>query len=92
MNALEWTAQAADKLHNDWQNIGAAFGGGITGLLGVKTYSFLPVLNVFELGLFSGPDSKMIYEVFAIIVAFTVPVVLTIIYGKTRKLVASPAS
>ncbi|MCE0813159.1 PTS transporter subunit EIIC [Buttiauxella sp. S04-F03] len=72
--------------------IGAALGGGITGLLGVKTYSFLPVLNVFELGLFSGPDSKMIYEVFAIIVAFTVPAVLTIIYGKTRKLVASPAS
>lgn len=72
--------------------IGAALGGGITGLLGVKTYSFLPVLNVFELGLFSGPDSKMIYEVFAIIVAFTVPAVLIIIYGKTRKLVASPAS
>ncbi|MCA1922233.1 PTS transporter subunit EIIC [Buttiauxella noackiae] len=72
--------------------IGAALGGGITGLLGVKTYSFLPVLNVFELGLFSGPDSKMIYEVFAIIVAFTVPAVLTIVYGKTRKLVASPAS
>lgn len=72
--------------------IGAALGGGITGLLGVKTYSFLPVLNVFELGLFSGPDSKMIYEVFAIAVAFTVPAVLTIIYGKTRKLVASPAA
>jgi len=72
--------------------IGAALGGGITGLLGVKTYSFLPVLNVFELGLFSGPDSKMIYEVFAIAVAFTVPAVLTIIYGKTRKLVALPTS
>jgi PTS system beta-glucosides-specific IIC component len=64
--------------------IGAALGGGITGLLGVKTYSFLPVLNVFELGLFSGPDSKMIYEVAAIAVAFTVPAILTIIYGKTK--------
>ncbi|WP_312742210.1 PTS transporter subunit EIIC [Cedecea neteri] len=70
--------------------IGAALGGGITGLLGVKTYSFLPVLNVFELGLFSGPESKMIYEVIAIAVAFTVPAVLTIIYGKTRRL--EPAS
>lgn len=64
--------------------IGAALGGSITGLLGVKTYSFLPVLNVFELGLFSGPESKAIYEVIAISVAFTVPAILTIIYGKTR--------
>lgn len=62
--------------------IGAALGGAITGLLRVKTYSFLPVLNVFELGLFSGPESKMIYEVIAIAVAFSVPAVLTIIYGK----------
>lgn len=67
--------------------IGAALGGAITGLLEVKTYSFLPVLNVFELGLFSGPESKAIYEVFAIIVAFSVPMILTIIYGKTRVLV-----
>ncbi|WP_236942824.1 hypothetical protein [Ewingella americana] len=50
----------------------------------MKTYSFLPVLNVFELGLFSGPDSKMIYEVAAIAVAFTVPAILTIVYGKTK--------
>lgn len=42
------------------------------------------MLNVFELGLFSGPDSKAIYEVIAIAVAFTVPAVLTIIYGKTK--------
>lgn len=69
---------------------GAALGGAITGLLGVKTYSFLPVLNVFELGLFSGPDSKAIYEVFAIAVAFTVPAILTIIYGKTRRHVMLP--
>lgn len=67
--------------------IGAALGGAITGFLRVKTYSFLPVLNVFELGLFSGPDSKAIYEVIAIIVAFSVPAILTIIYGKTRQLV-----
>ena len=67
--------------------IGAALGGAITGLLEVKTYSFLPVLHVFELGLFSGPESKAIYEVFAIIVAFSVPMILTIIYGKTRVLV-----
>lgn len=64
--------------------IGAALGGAITGLLRVKTYSFLPVLNVFELGLFSGPESKAIYEVIAISVAFCVPAILTIIYGKTR--------
>ncbi|SQA98911.1 Uncharacterised protein [Cedecea neteri] len=32
----------------------------------------------------------MIYEVIAIAVAFTVPAVLTIIYGKTRRL--EPAS
>ncbi|CAM3869944.1 PTS transporter subunit EIIC [Rahnella bruchi] len=70
-------------------SVGAALGGAITGLLGVKTYSFLPVLNVFELGLFSGPDSKMIYEVLAIAVAFTVPAILTIVYGKTRVLVPS---
>ena len=67
--------------------IGAALGGAITGFLRVKTYSFLPVLNVFELGLFSGPDSKAIYEVIAIIVAFSVPAIPTIIYGKTRQLV-----
>lgn len=69
---------------------GAALGGAITGFLRVKTYSFLPVLNVFELGLFSGPDSKAIYEVFAILVAFTVPAVLTILYGKTR--ILTPAA
>ncbi|TCW12809.1 PTS system beta-glucosides-specific IIC component [Raoultella sp. BIGb0138] len=69
--------------------IGAAMGGAITGLLRVKTYSFLPVLNVFELGLFSGPESKAIYEVIAIVVAFSVPAILTIIYGKTRTLVSA---
>lgn len=62
--------------------IGAALGGGITGLLQVKTYSFLPVLNVFELGLFEGPESKMIYEVAAIAVAFLTPFILTLIYGR----------
>lgn len=62
--------------------IGAALGGGITGLLQVKTYSFLPVLNVFELGLFEGPESKMIYEVAAIAAAFLTPFILTLIYGR----------
>lgn len=62
--------------------IGAALGGGITGPLQVKTYSFLPVLNVFELGLFEGPESKMIYEVAAIAVAFLTPFILTLIYGR----------
>ncbi|MCS2160749.1 PTS transporter subunit EIIC [Scandinavium sp. H11S7] len=69
--------------------IGAAMGGAITGFLRVKTYSFLPVLNVFELGLFSGPDSKAIYEVIAIAVAFSVPAILTILYGKSRILVSA---
>ncbi|VFS71828.1 EIIBCA-Bgl [Kluyvera cryocrescens] len=53
--------------------IGAALGGAITGLLQVKTYSFpTRYFNVFELGLFSGRNPKAIYEVFAIIVAFSV--------------------
>ncbi|MGX5056527.1 PTS transporter subunit EIIC [Enterobacter asburiae] len=64
--------------------IGAAFGGAITGFLRVKTYSFLPVLNVFELGLFSGPESKALYEIVAIGVAFSIPAVLTILYGRSR--------
>lgn len=70
--------------------IGAALGGAITGFLRVKTYSFLPVLNVFELGLFSGPDSKAMYEIIAIVVAFSLPAILTILYGRSRLLV--PAS
>ncbi|MGX5056894.1 PTS transporter subunit EIIC [Enterobacter asburiae] len=64
--------------------IGAAFGGAITGFLRVKTYSFLPVLNIFELGLFSGPESKALYEIVAIVVALTIPAVLTILYGRSR--------
>lgn len=72
--------------------IGASLGGAITGLLRVKTYSFLPVLNVFELGLFSGPESKMIFEVIAIAVAFSVPAILTVVYGKTlmKRTLATP--
>jgi len=62
--------------------LGAALGGGITGWLQVKTYSFLPVLNVFELGLFEGPESKMMYEVAAMTVAFLTPFILTLIYGR----------
>lgn len=52
--------------------------------LRVKTYSFLQVLNIFELGLFSGPESKALYEIVAIVVAFTIPAVLTILYGWSR--------
>jgi len=70
--------------------IGAALGGAITGIRRVKTYSFLPVLNVFELGLLSGPDFKAMYEIIAIFVAFSLPAILTILYGRSRLLV--PAS
>ncbi|WP_311842766.1 hypothetical protein [Enterobacter bugandensis] len=70
--------------------IGAALGGAITGIRRVKTYSFLPVLNVFELGLLSGPDLKAMYEIIAIFVAFSLPAILTILYGRSRLLV--PAS
>lgn len=65
--------------------IGAAVGGGITGLLRVKLYGFAPVLNVFMLGMFDGPESKMIYEVIAIAAAFSIACGLTIILGKSKK-------
>lgn len=65
--------------------IGAAVGGAITGLLGVKLYGFAPVLNVFMLGMFNGAQSKVIYEVIAISVAFTIGALLTIIVGKSKK-------
>ncbi|AST84562.1 glucose PTS transporter subunit IIA [Latilactobacillus sakei] len=62
--------------------IGAAVGGGITGLLGVKLYGFAPVLNIFMLGMFNGPQSKMIYEVVAVTAAFLIAAILTIIWGR----------
>lgn len=61
--------------------IGAAVGGALTGLLGVKLYGFAPVLNVFMLGMFNGPESKVIYEVIAIAAAFIIAATLTIILG-----------
>lgn len=64
--------------------IGAAVGGGLTGLLGVKIYGFAPVLNVFMLGMFNGPQSKMIYEVIAIGAAFIIAAGLTIILGRRQ--------
>lgn len=65
--------------------IGAAIGGGLTGLLGVKLYGFAPVLNVFMLGMFNGPHSKVIYEIIAISAAFIVAAILTIIWGMHKK-------
>ncbi|GAB2026810.1 glucose PTS transporter subunit IIA [Lactovum odontotermitis] len=65
--------------------IGAAIGGGITGLLRVKLYGFAPVLNVFMLGMFNGAESKVIYEIFAIAAAFGVAAILTIVWGRRKK-------
>lgn len=64
--------------------IGAAVGGALTGFFRVKLYGFAPVLNVFMLGMFNGPESKMIYEVIAISATFIIAAGLTILIGKRQ--------
>lgn len=65
--------------------IGAAIGGGITGFFRVKLYGFAPVLNVFMLGMFQGPESNMWYELLAMAAAFFTAALLTIIFWKNKE-------
>lgn len=72
--------------------IGAAVGGALTGFFRVKLYGFAPVLNVFMIGMFDGPESKMIYEIIAIAATFIIAAGLTIIIGKREAMKEIPAS
>ncbi|MTT30715.1 PTS beta-glucoside transporter subunit EIIBCA [Terrilactibacillus sp. BCM23-1] len=76
--------------------IGGAVGGGIVGTAGVKCFQYTPIMNVFEMPLFIGKNSSIVWAAIAGIVAFLLSFILVLLLGfnesNTEKLFAKVTS
>ncbi|RYL94041.1 beta-glucoside-specific PTS transporter subunit IIABC [Sporolactobacillus sp. THM19-2] len=61
--------------------IGGAVGGVIVGLTGIRVFQYSPIMNIFELPLFVGPNSSMWLGLLAACVAWLVSFLLTVLFG-----------
>ncbi|MFD2617861.1 beta-glucoside-specific PTS transporter subunit IIABC [Terrilactibacillus laevilacticus] len=76
--------------------IGGAVGGAIVGTAGVKCFQYTPIMNVFEMPLFIGKNSSIVWAAIAGIVAFLLSFILVLLLGfnesNTEKLFAKVTS
>ncbi|GEB78243.1 beta-glucoside-specific PTS transporter subunit IIABC [Sporolactobacillus inulinus] len=76
--------------------VGGALGGATVSAAGVKCFSYTPVMNIFEMPLFIGNNSSIVWAIIGFVVAFLSALLLVLIFGfnesNTEKLFAKVTS
>ncbi|WP_028983388.1 beta-glucoside-specific PTS transporter subunit IIABC [Sporolactobacillus terrae] len=76
--------------------VGGALGGATVSAAGVKCFSYTPIMNIFEMPLFIGRDSSIVWAIIGFVVAFLSALLLVLVFGfnesNTEKLFAKVTS